>query len=159
MSRPASERVAASAGLGQGDRALDMWLGWLALIPPPVFALAAWVAPVGGLRAAAVAAVLAWGGALLAFWAGVRRGLSFSERRGAALEEMAAFLLLFGVAVVGMVLRWPLVLAGGFVAAGALDARAARRGEAPRYFRRLRPAQAAVGALSMAVAGARLLLP
>ena len=154
---PGPARVTSADGLGRAERGRDLLLGWAALVPPPLLAVACWLAPAGPARDLAVTTALAWSGALLAFLSGVRRGLSFSEAKGARLDEVAGFLALFAVAFAGILLSQPLVLAAGFVMAGVLDARAARRGEAPGYFRRLRPAQAALGALSLAAVAARLL--
>ena len=98
----------------------------------------------------------AWAGGLLCFFAGVRRGLTFSERRGGAWAEVATFLALFFAGVVGIALAQPLLLALGFVGAGVADVFAARRGEAPRYFARLRPAQCAVAAVALVSLAVRL---
>ncbi len=150
MSGP--ERVGTSAELGRADKPRDLLLGWAAFAPLPALAAAAWALPSQPLI---LATLVCWAGGLLCFFSGVRRGLSFSERKGAGVGEVAGFLLLFFVGVVGLTLRQPWVLAAGFVLAGWQDRRAARRGEAPRYFAPLRPAQAAVAALSLLAAAAR----
>ena len=98
-----------------------------------------WLVPKGMLTVLALIGMDAWAGGLLCFFAGVRRGLTFSERRGGAWREVATFLLLFFAGVAGIALAQPLLLALGFVGAGAAGVLAARRGEAPSYFARLRP--------------------
>ncbi|MBE7220624.1 MAG: hypothetical protein INR64_19310 [Caulobacteraceae bacterium] len=150
------DRVADAAALGQGDRRLDLALGSLAFAPLVLAALGVWIAPRSALTLFVTVGVDAWAGGLLCFWAGVRRGLTFSERRGAAAAEIATFLAVFFVGVAGIALSLPWLLALGFVAAGAADLAAARRAQAPTYFRRLRPAQAVVGALSLLAVAARL---
>lgn len=115
-----------------------------------------WLIPRGFLLVIALLLMDAWAGGLVCFFAGVRRGLAFSEREGASGREVASFLGLFAVGVGGLALAQPLLLALGFVLAGVLDVAAARKREAPRYFARLRPAQAVVGALAMVSLAARL---
>ena len=134
-------------------------LGWAAFAPLAVLGLLAWVTPRGLWLVVEAIAANAWGGGLLCFFAGVRRGLTFSERRGGGVGEIATFLVLFFVGVVGISLAQPLLLALGFVGAGAADLRAAKRREAPAYFARLRPAQALVGALALVAVFARIALP
>ena len=134
-------------------------LGWAAFAPLAALGLLAWVTPRGPWLVLEVIAADAWGGGLLCFFAGVRRGLTFSERRGGGVGEIATFLLLFFVGVAGIALAQPLLLALGFVGAGAADLRAAKRREAPAYFARLRPAQALVGAVALVAVFARVALP
>jgi hypothetical protein len=117
-------------------------LGWGAMVPFPLLAAVCWW---GGAWAgtAAVAAQL-WGGALLLFFAGVRRGLSFRTEGGPRLRQLIVFALLFctGLFVLILPVATALVVVAGALAALALeDVGAATRGEAPLYFRRLRPAQ------------------
>jgi hypothetical protein len=52
---------------------LDPLLSWCAVAPLAVGAGAAWLAP-GAWRATAMSLTLVWGGAILAYQAGVRRG-------------------------------------------------------------------------------------
>ena len=92
-----------------------------------------------------------WAGSLLAFFAGVRRGLTFSEAGGGRAGELATMLAAFGLGVVSLVLVSPAVAAVGLGGVGVLDAVAARRREAPGYFVAFRPPQ-------MLIAVAALLL-
>lgn len=131
-------------------------LGWAAFAPLVAGGLGVWIAPRGFLLVVALLLMDAWAGGLVCFFAGVRRGLTFSERRGASVREAASFLGLFLVGFGGLALAQPLLLALGFLLAGGLDLAAARKREAPAYFARLRPAQAIVGALAMVSLAARL---
>jgi hypothetical protein len=134
------ERLGA-AGTGEG-----LLLGSLAIAPLVLSALLAALAPdIGDL---ALKAGIVWSGALLAFWAGVRRGLTFSEATSPRSAEIASMLWLFVLSVVTL-LAAPDVLSivaaiVGCVSVAILDVRAARHREAPGYFRMFRPAQAAV---------------
>ena len=95
-----------------------------------------------------------WGGAILAFLAGVRRGLSFRSPKGETLPQMASMLYLFGLALLGLgagvskTALAPLIL--GFVSVAVLDTLAARREEVPPFFARLRPTQMIVVVASLA---------
>jgi hypothetical protein len=79
---------------------LDPLLAWGAVTPLAVGAGAAWLAP-GAWRATAMSLTLVWGGAILAYQAGVRRGLAGDTSRLPALW-------LFILAVGSMVALEPL---------------------------------------------------
>ena len=147
MSRNA-ERVPDSADLGQARRSFDLLLGTTALVPLIALAAMTWLAPSTVQPLVRTLAVI-WAGCLLAFFAGVRRGLTFSEAGGGRLSELATMLTAFGLGVVSLVLVSPAVAALGLAGVGVLDAVAARRREAPAYFVVFRPPQmlAAVVAL------------
>jgi hypothetical protein len=154
--RDHADRIRDSADLGRAGRGEDLLLGSLAIVPLILGAGTVWLFP--SLTALISAAATAWSGALLTFFAGVRRGLTFSEAGGAKPREIASMLWLFGLGVGALWLRaGPLALGLailGFASVAALDVMAARRLEAPRYFRLFRPTQLAVaiGALCVLIA-------
>ena len=90
----------------------------------------------------------AYAAAMLTFMAGVRRGLSFRSERFPTLPKLATTFLYFGLALAalaGVVLDHLQVAASaltiGFAAAMIADPIAATGGDAPFFFRRLRPPQ------------------
>ncbi len=100
---------------------------------------------------------LLWGCAILLFLSGVRRGVSFRTEGGATLAQIATMLSLFGLgygALVAFALGKPVVALGlliaGFLEIAILDPIAARRGEAPLFFARLRPWQIPLAILGLA---------
>lgn len=126
-------------------------LGWGAMLPFPLGAAAA-IALDGGEQALAVRGVILWGGALLIFLSGVRRGLSFRTEGGPRWSQLATFSWLFWAGVAALVLPpglAPWLLLAGFLSLLVLDPVAARRGEVPLYFARLRPWQMAVPVASL----------
>ncbi|MCR0980591.1 DUF3429 domain-containing protein [Roseomonas populi] len=136
---------------------LSLVLAYGAMVPLLAGALASWVLP-APWDAAALRATLAWAGALLCFFSGVRRGLSFRQPGGATLMQVLGTLLFFGLGAASLLSPWPLAAAilvlAGYAIMLVLDPIAARRGEAPRYFARLRPVQ-----LLLPLAGVAALLP
>ncbi|MFD0936167.1 DUF3429 domain-containing protein [Methylobacterium trifolii] len=99
-----------------------------------------------------------YGAAILLFLSGVRRGVSFRTEGGPTVVQIATMLGLFGlglgallfVGVLGnRVIALDLLIAG-FVAVAVLDPIAAKRGEAPLFFARLRPLQMPIAVLSLA---------
>jgi hypothetical protein len=99
-------------------------------------------------RIIALQFVALWGSAILLFLSGVRRGLSFRTEGGPTWPQMATMLALFclGLGAVAALLTDALVpalivLLAGYAAIFVLDPIAARRGEAPLYFSRLRRLQ------------------
>jgi hypothetical protein len=109
-------------------------------------------------------ATILWGCAILTFLAGVRRGVSFRTPGGATFAQIATMLWLF---LIGLAALWAFVLGGGqraagatfaslalllvgYVSLGVLDPLAARRGEAPLFFARLRPVQMLIPLASLA---------
>jgi len=86
-----------------------------------------------------------WSGALLCFFAGVNRGLSFRQPGGPAFTQLAAMLWLFLLGMVALLSPWPaaslILLVAGYASMAVLGPAAAWRAEAPRYFARLRPWQ------------------
>ena len=122
------------------------------MLPFVAGALAVWFGR-GGEPALAAQLTGLWGGAILAFLAGVRRGLTFRSPDGETVPQLVTMAVLFGLAVVALLLnpsRLSLaVLMAGFAALAWFDSRAARREEAPPYFARLRPVQMVIPVLAL----------
>ena len=136
-----AQRLVDARDLGRPKQGLDLALGICAVLP--LVLLAAYVLLVGPSSLAETLAVI-WSACLLGFFAGVRRGLTFSEASGGRAPELLSMLAVFFAGVLTLLLGSPLVAAAGFACVGALDALAARRREAPGYFIVLRPLQMAV---------------
>jgi Protein of unknown function (DUF3429) len=95
-----------------------------------------------------------WAAAIVLFLSGVRRGLSFRTEGGPRWTQLAMMLWLFCGGLAAMLL--PVEPGLGLLLAlslslAVLDPLAARTGEVPLYFRRLRPAQMGLAALCLAV--------
>jgi hypothetical protein len=149
-----TQRIRNGADLGAAKRGLDLALGCAAMAPILGVGVAVWILPQTAGVALAILAVM-WSGALLTFFAGVRRGLSFSELGGARPSELASMLWLFVMGVLTLIFESPLLGAIGFASLAALDTLAARRLQAPPYFKRFRPVQMLVGTLGLTVILAR----
>lgn len=135
---------------------------WLSVIfgygPASTFvvgALAAWLVP-APWRVEAILLSCVWASSILAFLAGVRRGLSFRTEGGPALAQIATMFCLFVLALAALVAvmhgRTTLAIAIdiiGFAAIMVLDPVAARKGQAPLSFARLRPPQMAIVLVSL----------
>jgi hypothetical protein len=120
-----------------------MLLGWAAMAPFPLLAAALWAVEGSAADMVAQGARL-WGGALILFFSGVRRGLSFRTENGPTWRQLVVFALLFFGGLVVLILPAKtalLLVAVAFATLGVEDRRAARRGEVPLYFSRLRPPQ------------------
>lgn len=121
-------------------------LGYGPVLVFPVAAASVWLVPGETALLVAVLAQLI-GGALLCFLAGVRRGLSFRTTGGPRPRQILSMLWLFlaGLAVVMLPpVSGTSVMIAGFLTIFLSDPGAARRGEAPLYFARLRPPQMAI---------------
>ncbi|QWC56960.1 DUF3429 family protein [Erythrobacter sp. 3-20A1M] len=120
--------------------ALGVWLG-----TPAWQALALWLTQV-------------WGALILAFVAGVRRGFAFERERASTPVEIATmipYVVLAGLGVLLPPLWGVMALALGFALATLIDTRAAKRGNAPAFFARLRPTQFPIAVLSLLAIAAR----
>ena len=127
-------------------------LGYGAMLPFP--AAAALVLAVPETEPQALPLLRLWAAAILLFLAGVRRGLSFRTEGGPRLSQIAMTLWLFGAGLLSLLLPPHPSLAlqlAAYASLLALDPLAARAGEAPLYFLRLRPPQMAIPAASLAL--------
>lgn len=136
---------------------LSLVFGYGPVLPLPVAALVAWLAP-SPAPFVAVSLAVWWGAAILLFLAGVRRGLSFrtegGPRRSQIVTMMWLFLLGAGALAVPTALSALLLLVLGYASVAILDPIAARNGEAPAHFARLRPPQmglALIGLIALMV--------
>ncbi len=139
---------------------LSLLLAFSAMLPIAAGALLAWLPfPFGPL---AESGAVLWAGAILCFLAGLRRGVSFRTPGGPKVAQIATMLWLFVLGVGALatltlgVARVLLLL--GYVSLAVLDPLAARRGEAPLFFERLRPVQMAIPIVSVLVIMAHDLL-
>jgi hypothetical protein len=141
-------------------QALDHVLGWGAMLPLVACALAAWLTT-GSFQAVAMSLAIIWGGAVLAFLAGIRRGLSFRTPGGARWTQIAFMLWTFVLAFGSMVALRPLTSLGLLIlgyASLALAARAADlNAEVPVVSATRRPAQMSIAALSLCAVAVRLM--
>jgi hypothetical protein len=134
---------------------LSVVFGFGPMLPFVAGAVLVWLLH-GALAEAVFNLTLLWACAILLFLSGVRRGVSFRTEGGATGAQIATmlslFLLGFG-ALVAFALGKPAIALGlliaGFTEITILDPVAARRGEAPLFFERLRPAQIPLAVLSL----------
>ncbi len=145
MSR--SRRITKGADLGRTHRWLDLILGVSALVPLFGAAVDVWLTASDVSFISSLA--MLWSGALLAFFAGVRRGLTFSEAGGARPFELISMLWLFVMGAATVILESAATAVVGFMSVGVLDVVAARAEEAPPYFRLFRPVQMAFASLCL----------
>lgn len=137
---------------------LSIVFGYGPMLPFAAGALAAWGWRGTDLGQAAAALTILWGCAILLFLSGVRRGVSFRTEGGATVAQIATMIGLFSLGFAALVLATLgaavpalLLLLVGFTAIAVLDPIAARRGEAPLFFARLRPVQVPIALVSLAV--------
>ena len=135
---------------------LSVVFGYGPMLPFVAGAVLVWVLR-GPMAEAVFTLTLLWGCAILLFLSGVRRGVSFRTEGGATLAQIATMLSLFLLgygALLAFALGKPVIALGllivGFTEITILDPIAARRGEAPLFFERLRPAQIPLAVLSLA---------
>lgn len=136
-------------------------LGYGPMLPLVAGGAGAWLLP-PPLGLFAVQAVVLWAALILVFIAGVRRGFGFGNRHASITVEIAtmmAYLLLgLGALVVpGFPAELTLLLVG-YALVALLDTRAARTGNAPAHFARLRGPQMLIGMLGIGAALARVVL-
>jgi hypothetical protein len=137
---------------------LGLVFGWAAMLPFVPGAVAVWLWRDSG---AAVGLTIVWGGAVLAFLAGVRRGLSFRMPGGEDAGQIVTMLGPFLLAFAALVSPWPVAslifLLIGYAGIALLDPIAARRRRAPLFFASFRPLQmlvpvACLGAIIVRIA-------
>ncbi|GJD28899.1 hypothetical protein PMNALOAF_0131 [Methylobacterium adhaesivum] len=135
---------------------LSVVFGYGPMLPFLMGAVAAWAWQGKFLGDAAETVTTLWGCAILLFLSGVRRGLSFRTEGGATLAQIATMIGLFSLGFAALVLTVLdetvaalALLILGFGALTILDPIAARRGEAPLFFARLRPAQIPLAILGL----------
>ena len=110
------------------------------------------------MRIAALQATALWGTGILLFLSGVRRGLSFRTENGPTVVQLATMLGLFTLGVGALTMLWLnhvipalLMLVAGYAAVVVLDPIAARRGEAPLYFHKLRRWQIPIALIALTI--------
>ncbi len=135
-------------------------LGYGPMLPLVLGGAAAWALGQPWASYAAQAVVL-WGALILVFIAGVRRGFGFGNPRASTTVEIATMMAYFLVALAALVVPrlWVelALLLFGYALVALLDPIAARAGNAPLHFARLRAPQMLVGAVGLAAALARVL--
>ena len=121
--------------------ALSLFLAYVAMLPVAAGAAGA----VAARSAMAARLTTTWAGAVLCFLAGVRRGLAFRQPGGSTVGQVASMFSFFVLGAGSLLSPWRVpalvLLLLGYGSEIMLDPAAARRGEAPRYFARLRPVQ------------------
>lgn len=136
--------------------------GYGPMVPFVAAAVGAWSLPAPWPGFAIVLAII-WGALILSFVAGVRRGFGFGARTASTGAEIVAAIAYFVPAGVSLLFvsfgqpapaLWVLVI--GFAVVILLDRRAARQGDAPVYFRRLRLPQMSIAILSLVALALRL---
>jgi Protein of unknown function (DUF3429) len=134
---------------------LSVVLGFGPMLPIVAGALVAWTA--GGLvRGEAILLSAIYASLILAFLAGVRRGLSFRTEGGPALAQLAtmaglwlAALLAVACIVHAFAISALTILAISYATLMILDPIAARASQAPLFFARLRPSQMLIAVLAL----------
>ena len=126
---------------------LSVVLGFGPMLPIVAGAIVAWTTE-SLVRGEAILLSVLYASAILAFLAGVRRGLSFRTEGGPALAQLATMATLWLAAFLALAcivhayaLPALLILAISYAASMILDPLAARAGQAPLFFARLRPPQ------------------
>jgi hypothetical protein len=145
--------------------------------PIPFLSLVFGYGPVAPFVAAAVGAwsmsapwpglltrlAIIWGGIILVFVAGVRRGYGFGDPGASTVREIASMLvyvvlggasLVFASVGLLAVALW--IQVAGFILVPLFDRKAAFAGDAPAYFARLRPPQMTIVVAALAALIARL---
>ncbi|GJE15728.1 DUF3429 domain-containing protein [Methylobacterium marchantiae] len=134
---------------------LGILLGYGPMLPFAIGAALAWWRR-DDLGEAILYLTILWGCAILLFLSGVRRGVSFRTEGGPTFIQIATMLGLFSLgfialvaASLGQTVTSLALLIAGFTTVAILDPLAARTGEAPLFFARLRPTQIPIAILSL----------
>lgn len=129
-------------------------LGFGPMLPLLAAGIAVWVLP-GGWPILAVQLTIIWAALLLAFLGGVRRGFGFAAAPADRIVEITAAAAYLGIALLALLVPRASIalalLAAGFALAALLDRRAARSGNAPAWFAKLRPPQLLLGCAGLAL--------
>ncbi len=101
--------------------------------------------------------IVFYAASILCFLAGVRRGVSFRQPGGATVTQIVTMFGLYTLGLAALVTSFlgQMILAigcliAGYAAIAVLDPIAARAGEAPLHFARLRPLQMPIAVLGLA---------
>ncbi len=128
--------------------------GYGPMLPFVAAALGVWLSP--ALREAAIGLTIIWGGLILSFVGGVRRGFDFGDTAASTRTEIGTMTLHVSIAGLALISGWqgrPAwaigLLAAGFALVALLDSSAARAGNAPAHFARLRAPQIAIAVVSL----------
>ena len=153
MTPPRNIRLASGVEARKTRTPLESFLlAYAAMIPLAAEACASLVVR-GPALVLVVHFAVAWAGALVCFFSGVHRGLSFRQPGGPRLSQLGSMMFVVGVA--SLMSPWPGPSLGlqlyAFASMAVLDPLAAIHGEAPRYFARLRPVQLLIPVASLAV--------
>ena len=97
-----AQRISDSADLGRRNRSFDIALGSVAVLPIIGASIDVWIAGPEALEVKTLA--IEWSGGLLMFFAGVRRGLTFSEVSGGSPFELATMVWLFCLGMAALIL-------------------------------------------------------
>ncbi|GJD45759.1 hypothetical protein AFCDBAGC_3636 [Methylobacterium cerastii] len=136
---------------------LSVVLGFGPMLPLVAGAAAAWWMRGQPLDYLVALVTILYGAAILLFLAGVRRGVSFRTEGGPTVVQIATMFGLFALGlsalvtvVMGKAIPALALLIVGYAAIAVLDPIAARTGEAPLFFARLRPLQMPIAVVSLA---------
>jgi hypothetical protein len=128
-------------------------LGYGPMLPTVAAAIGAWLMP-PPWPAWAVHLGVIWAALILVFIAGVRRGFGFGFPPASTAIAIASSITYFVLGGLALVVGPPAIalipLMVGYALAALLDRHAARTGNAPAYFARLRPRQMLLGLAGLA---------
>ena len=134
---------------------MGLLLGYLAMVPILLGAVGSALLP-HPYDLVALDFAATWAAAVLTFLAGVRRGLSFRTAGGPTTTQIGTMFVLFCLGIVALFALMLLafrtslgLLLLGYLILAIGDPIAAKRGEAPLFFARLRPVQMLVPLLSI----------
>jgi hypothetical protein len=135
--------------------------GYGPMLPFAAGAIGSWATP--ALQGTAIGLTIIWGALILSFVGGVRRGFGFGEPSAATRVEIATMAIYVSIAGLALIFGWqgsPAwatgLLAAGFAVVVVLDSMAARAGNAPAHFTRLRGPQMGVAVVSLLILLARI---
>lgn len=138
--------------------------GYGPMLPFVAAAIGAWALP-SPWPEHAVGLAIIWGGLILSFVAGVRRGYGFGNPAASTPREIIAAMVYFvpaGLALLcGIIGNWTAALAlliVGYLLVIVFDRFGAVAGNAPAHFARLRPPQMAIAVVALAALLARVVI-